>query len=118
MVDVLIGALLVGLGTWGAVETWRHASLFDVPRAYAETLAELDGIVGWCGRMLSCPHCVSYHVAALLALIAVAGFISRDDAGLGAVGCVASWVLIWLAGRKLAGVLSDACHCIERLHGE
>jgi hypothetical protein len=104
MITAICGCLVVGLLTYGIVETIHHSSLF-VP-----LIAELEVRNKFINELISCPHCLSYYAAAWAALVVILILPSWD------ITTLPLLLVIWFGGRKLAGLMNDVFHKFERLH--
>lgn len=104
LITILAGMLIVGLVTYGIVETIHHSSLFRELKDYLETSSSM------LDQLVNCPHCISYYVSAWAAL-AYLITIPEFESGLSGM-----FLLCWFGGRKIASLMNDLLRKVERMH--
>lgn len=55
----------------GILRIWFHGSIFAEARAFLETSVNIPGLEGWFARLMTCPLCLSVHVALLVVIIGI-----------------------------------------------
>lgn len=109
--QLMFGTLMVGLGTWSAVEIWHHGSIFESPRNLFSSMIDSPYRGSrFLGKLFTCPFCLSVWTAMMLSGTLLEYYSSGKFL----------WLLplLTLCSCRLANLANDVFYSITRTTGD